>query len=182
MQKVRLTTLCGIDCLFILDFKFYFTPSLGFFSPFPYGTCALSVIKLYLGFEGEPPIFRQDNTCPVLLKMIRVLFSLLCIGCTIYVCHFFRHCRAFTFLGKIWSLLSASCVYIIRLSLWPFIRVRSPLLTESRLIYFFYSYLDVSVRYIMDVKYKDNTFLKLVPHSDICRSQHLKYSLQLFVF
>ena len=43
-------------------------PSSGCFSPFPYGTGSLSVTEEYLGLEGGPPIFRQDFTCPALLK------------------------------------------------------------------------------------------------------------------
>ena len=43
-------------------------PALGFFSPFPHGTCSLSVTEEYLGLEGGPPTFRQDYTCPALLK------------------------------------------------------------------------------------------------------------------
>ena len=43
-------------------------PSSGCFSPFPHGTCALSVGKEYLGLEGGPPMFRQDCTCPALLE------------------------------------------------------------------------------------------------------------------
>ncbi len=43
-------------------------PSSGCFSPFPHGTCALSVTEEYLGLEGGPPMFRQDFTCPALLK------------------------------------------------------------------------------------------------------------------
>ena len=43
-------------------------PSSGFFSPFPHGTCALSVTEEYLGLEGGPPMFRQDFTCPALLE------------------------------------------------------------------------------------------------------------------
>ena len=42
-------------------------PSSGCFSPFPHGTCSLSVAEEYLGLEGGPPIFRQDVTCPALL-------------------------------------------------------------------------------------------------------------------
>ena len=42
-------------------------PSSGCFSPFPHGTCSLSVSKEYLAFGGGPPIFRQDYTCPALL-------------------------------------------------------------------------------------------------------------------
>jgi hypothetical protein len=45
-------------------------PSLGCFSPFPHGTSSLSVMHEYLGFEGGPPNFRQDFTCPALLKDI----------------------------------------------------------------------------------------------------------------
>ena len=43
-------------------------PSSGCFSPFPHGTGSLSVGKEYLGLEGGPPTFRQDFTCPALLK------------------------------------------------------------------------------------------------------------------
>src|SRR5687767_10446721 len=43
-------------------------PSSGCFSPFPHGTCSLSVTREYLGLEGGPPTFRQDFTCPALLK------------------------------------------------------------------------------------------------------------------
>ena len=43
-------------------------PLSGFFSPFPHGTCSLSVTKEYLGLEGGPPIFKQDFSCPALLK------------------------------------------------------------------------------------------------------------------
>ena len=42
-------------------------PSQGYFSPFPHGTGSLSVSQEYLALEDGPPIFRQDNTCPVLL-------------------------------------------------------------------------------------------------------------------
>ena len=43
-------------------------PLSGYFSPFPHGTCSLSVDKEYLGLEGGPPTFRQDFTCPALLE------------------------------------------------------------------------------------------------------------------
>ena len=43
-------------------------PSSGCFSPFPHGTCSLSVAEEYLGLEGGPPMFRQDFTCPALLE------------------------------------------------------------------------------------------------------------------
>src|SRR3546814_687883 len=43
-------------------------PSSGCFSPFPHGTGSLSVAQEYLGLEGDPPMFRQDFSCPALLE------------------------------------------------------------------------------------------------------------------
>ena len=45
-------------------------PLSGCFSPFPHGTSSLSVMHEYLGLESGLPIFRQDFTCPALLKDI----------------------------------------------------------------------------------------------------------------
>jgi hypothetical protein len=53
--------------LYACGFRIYFTPLPGFFSPFPHGTGALSVDYEYLALEDGPPIFRQDFTCPALL-------------------------------------------------------------------------------------------------------------------
>ena len=43
-------------------------PSPGSFSPFPHGTSALSVAVSYLALEGGPPSFKQDFSCPALLR------------------------------------------------------------------------------------------------------------------
>ena len=53
--------------MYACGFRIYFTPLPGFFSPFPHGTCSLSVDYEYLALEDGPPIFRQDYTCPALL-------------------------------------------------------------------------------------------------------------------
>ncbi len=53
--------------MYAYDFRFYFTPLPGFFSPFPHGTGSLSVDHEYLALEDGPPIFRQDFSCPALL-------------------------------------------------------------------------------------------------------------------
>ncbi len=58
----------GSDCLYACGFRIYFTPLPGFFSPFPHGTGSLSVDDEYLALEDGPPIFRQDFTCPALLR------------------------------------------------------------------------------------------------------------------
>ena len=50
-----------------IRFQFYFTPLPGFFSPFPRGTCSLSVTRSYLAFGDGPPIFMPDSSCPALL-------------------------------------------------------------------------------------------------------------------
>src|SRR5579862_9085909 len=42
-------------------------PSPGYFSPFPHGTCSLSVTREYLGLGGGPPRFTRDFSGPVLL-------------------------------------------------------------------------------------------------------------------
>src|SRR3954454_10199018 len=42
-------------------------PSPGYFSPFPHGTCSLSVIEEYLALEDGPPRFPPDYTCPAVL-------------------------------------------------------------------------------------------------------------------
>ena len=38
------------------------------FSPFPHGTGSLSVTNEYLALEGGPPSFRQDFSCPAVLR------------------------------------------------------------------------------------------------------------------
>src|SRR5215475_1083409 len=42
-------------------------PTLGYFSPFPHGTRALSVVEEYLALEDGPPRVRPGFTCPAVL-------------------------------------------------------------------------------------------------------------------
>ena len=49
---------------------FYFTPLPGFFSPFPRGTCSLSVTREYLALRDGPRRFRQNYTCSVVLRIL----------------------------------------------------------------------------------------------------------------
>jgi hypothetical protein len=55
--------------LYACGFRIYFTPLPGFFSPFPHGTCSLSVDYEYLALEDGPPMFRQGFSCPALLYL-----------------------------------------------------------------------------------------------------------------
>jgi hypothetical protein len=61
MQKVRCHTLthASTDCRRTVSGSISL-PSPGFFSPFPYGTCSLSVIKEYLGLADGPAGFTPD--------------------------------------------------------------------------------------------------------------------------
>ena len=43
-------------------------PCSGFFSPFPHGTGSLSVFGSYLALRDGPRGFRQDSSCPALLR------------------------------------------------------------------------------------------------------------------
>jgi len=90
-------------------------PALGCFSPFPHGTGSLSVTEEYLGLEGGPPMFRQDFTCPALLEDRSALLPV-------------RGCHPLwpDFPDGSGSTRSATGL----------VRVRSPLLTESRLMSF----------------------------------------------
>ena len=53
--------------MYAYGFRSISLPSPGFFSPFPHGTCSLSVGQEYLALEDGPPMFRQGFTCPALL-------------------------------------------------------------------------------------------------------------------
>ena len=90
-------------------------PLSGCFSPFPHGTGSLSVMHEYLGLEGGPPNFRQDFTCPALLEDPT------------------KHCA--------YGAITHSCqafqpVRLLFCRTTGLVRVRSPLLTESRLMSF----------------------------------------------
>src|SRR5690625_756098 len=94
-------------------------PSQGFFSPFPHGTGSLSVDHEYLALEDGPPIFRQDFTCPALL--LACLVPLLVFRLQGY------HLLWPDFPDRSTKPEATSC---------RLFRVRSPLLSESRLISF----------------------------------------------
>ena len=105
--------------MYACGFRIYFTPLPGFFSPFPHGTCSLSVDYEYLALEDGPPIFRQDYTCPALLFVSSVP-------------HRSFHVRGYHPLWPPFPKRSVkSCAITNRL-----FRFRSPLLSESRLMSF----------------------------------------------
>ena len=103
--------------MYACGFRFYFTPLPGFFSPFPHGTGSLSVDHEYLALEDGPPIFRQDFTCPALLVASLVPLPTF----RVRGCHPLRR----PFPEPSTKSIAKTC--------W-LVRVRSPLLAESRLI------------------------------------------------
>ena len=103
--------------MYACGFRIYFTPLPGFFSPFPHGTGSLSVDYEYLALEDGPPIFRQDFTCPALLLASSVPPSTF----RVRGCHPLRP----PFPERSTTSIAITC---------RLVRVRSPLLAESRLI------------------------------------------------
>jgi hypothetical protein len=98
----------------ITHFSIFSLPFRGSFSPFPHGTCSLSLLNLYLGFEEGSPIFN---------KKLSIYFNN-------KINHNLNY-RSLTFYAIIFQKISFKLKLIFILSL---IRFRSPLLTESRLI------------------------------------------------
>ena len=105
--------------MYARGFRIYFTPLPGFFSPFPHGTCSLSVDDEYLALEDGPPIFRQDYTCPALLFASSVP-------------HVSFHVRGY---HPLWPAFPDRSVKS-RAITSRLLRFRSPLLSESRLMSF----------------------------------------------
>ena len=55
-------------------------PCSGYFSPFLHSTGSLSVFYSYLALRDGPRSFRQDFTCPALLRIPLILYKLTCTG------------------------------------------------------------------------------------------------------
>src|SRR5207237_9581457 len=85
------------------------------FSPFPHGTGSLSVTEEYLGLEGGPPMFRQDGSCPALLEDL---------------------CPGFPYGAVTRSGPPFPTLPVPHDQATGLVRVRSPLLAESRLMSF----------------------------------------------
>ena len=103
-------------------------PLPGFFSPFPHGTCPLSVATEYLALDRGRPRFRQSFTCSAVLRCrLRVKF----ISCT-------RLSLSLTSLPRLFHYKLELLLYIsgptTPLAWFGLFRFRSPLLSESLLI------------------------------------------------
>src|SRR5574343_489727 len=157
LYKRYAVTLAGSYFLYACGFRIYFTPLPGFFSPFPHGTCSLSVNDEYLALEDGPPIFRQNYTCPALLFASSVPHKSFRIRGYHPLWPTFPDCFA------------KSCAITSRL-----LRFRSPLLSESRLMSFpratemFQFTRFASLTYVFSQRYLS---LGGFPHSDTSGSK-----------
>jgi hypothetical protein len=76
MQEVRCHPLKRLQLLVSIRFQVLFhSPHRGAFHLSLTVLCSLSVMYEYLGLEGGPPMFRQDFTCPALLKSSSIAFA-----------------------------------------------------------------------------------------------------------
>ena len=76
MQEVRSQASRTLLLLVGIRFQVLFhSPHRGAFHLSLTVLCSLSVVYEYLGLEGGPPIFRQDYTCPALLKSCNITFA-----------------------------------------------------------------------------------------------------------
>ena len=69
MQKARRRPKASTACRHTVSGSFSL-PYSGFFSPFPHGTSSLSVSQEYLALPDGSGGFRQDFTCPALLRIL----------------------------------------------------------------------------------------------------------------
>ena len=130
------------DCSWAHGFRYCFTPLPGCFSPFPHGTCALSVTWEYSGLDGGPPRFGPGFTCPALLRYR----SAPAVGVRVRGSNPLR--PAFPCRSAPWSRSpgpgrqsrgvrpynpgGANAAARMRSPVWPYVPFRSPLLGESR--------------------------------------------------
>ena len=103
-------------------------PYSGYFSPFPHGTCSLSVSQEYLALPDGAGRFRQSFTCSALLRILLSLKSLTCTGLSPSMVDF---PKSFQFILMLqYAVLQPH--YAVN-KWFGLFRVRSPLLTESLL-------------------------------------------------
>ena len=105
-------------------------PSPGCFSPFPHGTCPLSVAEEYLALDDGPPSFPRGSTCPAVLGDTPECVQVSPTGLSPSMGDLSRSFR-YPFASLDGGPTTPSTPKNARFGLLP---VRSPLLRESRLI------------------------------------------------
>ena len=142
-------------------------PSPGFFSPFPHGTCSLSVIEDYLALADGPAGFTQDTWVPCYsgsaLGFLRISLTGLSPSLD-------TPSRALSYPPK-YLCCAPHNPYESHLSWFRLLRVRSPLLTESLICFLFLQVLRCfnslrSPHKAMNSPYVDPLTWAGFPHSD----------------
>ena len=140
-------------------------PCSGCFSPFPHGTGSLSVSQKYLALRDGPRSFRQDFTCPALLRILPIYIILTCTGLSPSSIQLSRSIP-FIIMYNVDSPSTPILPKQYRFGLFP---VRSPLLRESLLFSFppgtkmfqFSGFASVLLRIL-------HLHCSGLPHSEIC--------------
>ena len=160
---------------------FYFTPLPGFFSPFPLGTCSLSVTREYLALRDGPRGFRQGFTCPALLRILPRVLDISFTGLSpslVQLSIWFNYIKNFLLLYRGPTTPTPKSWF----GLFPF---RSPLLRESIFLSLppvtkmFQFTGSLSYTYVFSIWYLRIT-IGGFPHSDISGSKHTYCSPKRF--
>ena len=127
MQKARRRPQASTACRHTVSGSFSL-PYSGFFSPFPHGTRSLSVSQEYLALPDGSGRFRQDFTCPALLRILMLIVYISCTGLSpssVKISKLFHYTTTYVFSPTTPVLPKQN-----RFGLFPF---RSPLLRKSLL-------------------------------------------------
>ena len=127
MQKARRRPQASTACRHTVSGSFSL-PYSGFFSPFPHGTRSLSVSQEYLALSDGSDRFRQDFTCPALLRILISFKSFSCTRLSLLLLSF--PTDSTNHLNKCFSPTTPKLPKQSWFGLFPF---RSPLLRESLL-------------------------------------------------
>ena len=179
LQKVRGSSYKDVPQLVNIWFQVLFHSPPGVLFTFPSQYYALSVTKEYLALRGGPRAFPQGFTCLVVLWILLLLARLSCTGLSPSLAGFPKTILLGSLVNP--AVLNPG-VHALRFGLF---RVRSPLLTESHVVFSSSGYLDVSVHrvpfhslwiglWILEV------FSSRFPHSEISGSMDICSSPKLF--
>ena len=159
-------------------------PCSGFFPPFLHSTGSLSVFWEYLALRDGPRKFRQDSTCPALLRWLSRTNQLTSTGLSPSAVEL---SRTFQFIDS-FPMITPTTPTLPKQYRFGLCRVRSPLLPTSMISFFSWGYLDVSVPPVRPIKLMVTGLQPAgLPHSDIagsfpvCRSPALFAAYHVFL-
>ena len=140
MQKARRRPQASTACRHTVSGSFSL-PCSGFFSPFPHGTSSLSVSQEYLALPDGSGRFRQDFTCPALLRILVLLTTISCTGLS-PISPIFPNCSTIILsqMSQSYNPKIAETILV-----WA-ISTSLAATTEITIVFFSCAYLDVSVQ------------------------------------